>query len=80
MFDAGSFVVAHCYCCVMEGTVLLLCYGGYSAIAMLWKVQCYCYVTEGSMLLLCYGGYIVFVTEGTLCYGGYRAIVMLRRV
>ena len=32
---------------VIEGTLLLLWYGRYSALVMLRRVQCYCYVTEG---------------------------------
>ena len=51
-----------CYCLVTEGTVMLLCFGGYSVIVMLGRdgyivivrlcrVQCYRYVMEGTVIM-----------------------------
>ena len=62
----------HCYCYAMYDKVLLLCYGGYIAVYMLWQVQCNSF---------CNGGYSVIVIESILLsYGGYSVKVMLRRV
>ena len=43
-----------CYCLVTEGTVMLLCFGGYSVIVILGGA--------GTLLLLDYVGYNVIVT------------------
>ena len=51
-----------CYSLVTEGTVMLLCFGGYSVIVILgrggyivivrlYREQCYCYVMEGTMIM-----------------------------